>query len=118
MTSDDIANLTELKLSGISLFDFAGAASESANRRAAPSCRAYPGSKDWPSHIVWKVFDLLVGGVLIKSVPLAAPCFNSWPEARDEETCAYIKEHWSESRFQYALSFDFEPRPEAGGTTY
>ena len=100
LTSDVIANLTDLTLSNISLFDFASTTSGSTDKRSTPSCRAYPGSHDWPSDKAWKVLDLLVGRALIKSVPLAAPCFNSWPKVRDEETCAYIKAHWPESRFQ------------------
>lgn len=100
LTSEVIANLTDLHLSNISLFDFATSCSSSQAKRSAPSCRAFPGSDDWPSDVVWKVFDLLLGGALIKGTPLAAPCFNSWPELRDEETCEYIKERWHTPRFQ------------------
>jgi hypothetical protein len=89
----DAGNLTNL-------FGSAGSSQSSSGKKAPPRCKAYPGTPEWPSDVVWKTFDNLIGGALIKTVPLAAPCFNSWPAVRDPAKCASISAHWSDFRLQ------------------
>jgi len=60
-----------------------------------PTCKVFPGDALWPLQKVWDIFNTTLGGALVQTVPLAAPCYNSWPE-RDEATCQYITEHWSD----------------------
>jgi hypothetical protein len=62
---------------------------------ASPGCKVFPGDALWPSQNVWNLFNATLGGALIKTVPLAAPCYNNWPE-RDAAACQYVTEHWSD----------------------
>jgi len=92
-TGLDAANLT-------ALFGFEKTSQSSRKPGDRPRCKAYPGTPEWPPAIVWKAFDLILGGALVKTVPLAAPCFNSWPSERNDTRCAFINAHWKEFRFQ------------------
>ncbi|GFF31483.1 6-hydroxy-D-nicotine oxidase [Aspergillus udagawae] len=47
----------------------------------------------------WELFDLLLGGALVKTVPLAASCYSSWPEY-DAAECETVKSHWTNSYMQ------------------
>ncbi|CAG5182752.1 uncharacterized protein ALTATR162_LOCUS10317 [Alternaria atra] len=54
-------------------------------------CKAFPGDSNYPKEWVWSVFDLLLGGALIKTTPIAAPCYkNSAWNDYDEGKCADI----------------------------
>lgn len=57
-----------------------------------------PGDKCWPSAIEWKTLDLLVGGKLIKSEPIARSCYNG-PDKNDAQ-CQYVDNMWSDQDFQ------------------
>jgi len=57
------------------LFGF-GDASSNKKRSSSASCKTAPGDLLWPAPILWKLFDVLVGGSLIKAVPIAAPCHS------------------------------------------
>lgn len=39
------------------------------------ACRVFPGDEAWPSQETWDTFGKLLGGVLIKTVPIAALCY-------------------------------------------
>src|SRR5690349_21447305 len=56
-------------------------------------CKVFPGDAAWPSDAVWKTFNASVGGALIKTVPLAAPCYKSWPQY-DAAKCAQVTANW------------------------
>ncbi|RDW88457.1 FAD binding protein-1 [Coleophoma cylindrospora] len=62
----------------------------------AHACKLLPGDQAWPSQRVWSVFDMLLGGTLIKTVPLAAPCYEDWPEYNATE-CTTITNGWGDS---------------------
>ncbi|KAJ6111988.1 FAD linked oxidase N-terminal [Penicillium sp. IBT 18751x] len=81
------------------LFDFAKNSSLSA--RAHSACKVFPGDVAWPSKFVWALFDELLGGALIKTVPLAAACYSSWPEY-DSDECATITTDWTNSNLHAA----------------
>lgn len=102
LTAEVIANLTSNGIANASLFDFTAPVKPSTPK---PPCKTYPGTPEWPSELVWRVFDSLVGGRLVKTVPLAAPCFNGWPEVKDEVKCAVVKSRWGVPRFQCAPHF-------------
>ena len=89
----DAGNLT-------SLFGPASSSQSSGGKKEPSRCKAYPGTPEWPSDLVWKAFNGLLGGALIKTVPLAAPCFNNWPAVRDPARCASISARWNDFRLQ------------------
>lgn len=41
------------------------------------ACKAFPGDWDYPRSAVWSLFDLLLGGSLIKTIPIAASCYKA-----------------------------------------
>ncbi|KAB8291646.1 hypothetical protein EYC80_006446 [Monilinia laxa] len=95
LTDSIITNLTKIGLPNATLFDFATTNGRLANRSS--SCKAYPGDSAWPSTSVWDTLDLLAGGALIATVPLAAPCYADWPANQNSDKCLYITDDWSNS---------------------
>lgn len=96
LTDDVMANLTSLELSNVTLFGFDSETDEAALERRSffGACKTYPGDWLWPSNIVWKVFNLLLGGQnLIKTVPFAAPCYSEFGGV-DQAKCDYITANW------------------------
>lgn len=75
-------------------------------------CRFMPGDAGWPSADQWSQLNSSVGGQLIATVPLAAPCHDStaprqglarnWP-TYDEEKCAELQDSWLEPELQCVL---------------
>ncbi|KAI2606605.1 FAD-binding domain-containing protein [Hypoxylon sp. NC1633] len=98
LTPDVISNLTDYNLTSVELFDFSDT-DAGAEKRAARVCKTYPGDKAWPSTPIWDLFNILLGGALIKGVPAAAPCYTDWPEY-NAATCASITAQWETPRFQ------------------
>jgi hypothetical protein len=47
------------------------------DRLKSGACKAYPGDAQWPPQSTWDMFDRMLGGALIKTVPLAAPCYRN-----------------------------------------
>lgn len=94
LTPDVLTNPTALNLTGVDMFDF-GSTDDAVAKRASAACKVFPGDKAWPSDLIWTVFDLLLGGALIKTTPLAAPCYSGWPKVRNAAECSYITNNWS-----------------------
>ncbi|KAF5004969.1 hypothetical protein FDECE_8565 [Fusarium decemcellulare] len=98
LTEAVLANLTDLGLDHIELFQFADEA-EVFDKRSllglAAKCKTMPGDLLWPGKLVWKVFDLLTGGALIKTVPFGAVCFPG--EHYDASECSRILDNWTNS---------------------
>ena len=95
-------SLSTLKSSQKALFGFG----TNGSRPSAPhkgECKLLPGDKSWPSDGVWGQFDDLLGGALIKTVPLAAACYPSWPEY-DSDKCENVTADWTVSYMQYVLT--------------
>lgn len=99
LTGPVLGNLTRLNLTGVSKFAFPSGSRESAAKKSRSRCKTFPGDKDWPRDEEWDVLNILTGGSLIKTVPLAAPCYNGWPQ-RDAAECAYIQSKWTDPLFQ------------------
>ena len=98
LTDAVIANLTALELSDIGLFTFADspAVEETAllvEKRAAAVCKTYPGDALWPSEFVWTLFDILLGGALIETIPYAAPCYDDFGNF-DKSKCDFLTNNW------------------------
>ncbi|KAL2267407.1 hypothetical protein VTJ83DRAFT_4684 [Remersonia thermophila] len=62
-----------------------------------PRCKSFPGDPSWPSDATWSRFNATLGGALIKTVPLAAPCYRHRPEY-DPAACQRVREAWSTPR--------------------
>ncbi|KAH6679924.1 hypothetical protein F5X68DRAFT_244846 [Plectosphaerella plurivora] len=96
LTEAVLANLTSLELSNISLFAFAE--DETLDKRTPSSlfkCKTFPGDVLYPGSLVWKIFDLLTGGALIKTVPIGAVCYEG--EHYDAAACEELLASWSTS---------------------
>jgi hypothetical protein len=99
LTDAVLANLTTLELSNISLFAFAD--DEALEKRTLSSlfkCKTFPGDILYPGTLVWKIFDLLTGGALIKTVPIGAVCYEG--EHYDATACEALLESWTSSPTQ------------------
>ncbi|KAJ3580014.1 hypothetical protein NPX13_g554 [Xylaria arbuscula] len=98
LTDNVLAQLSNQELTNISLFDFVDNvnSTEKDNRSLVTGCKTYPGDKLWPVQAVWKVFDLLTGGALIKTIPVGAVCYTN-NEHYDADKCQNILDHWTES---------------------
>ncbi len=66
-------------------------------------CKALPGDESWPAEDTWRKLNRLLGGSLIKAVPLAAPCYDSWPEQRNASECKRLTDAWADPRTQYVI---------------
>ncbi|KAI5460548.1 hypothetical protein BGZ63DRAFT_405016 [Mariannaea sp. PMI_226] len=58
------------------------------------SCKAFPGTPNWPSKHVWDGLNRSLGGRLLHPDPPAAACHSDWPEY-NTSTCSKIKADWS-----------------------
>lgn len=100
--TSETLQLTEAALANVSsnqtaLFQFDN--SSSLSTRSVNGCKVFPGDFLWPSNWVWSLFDKFLGGALIKTVPLAASCYSSWPQY-DADECAAITDDWTNSNLQ------------------
>lgn len=95
-------SLSHLDQNHSALFDFGQNETDLKPRTwgAWVHCKVFPGDLLWPLPFVWDLFDRLLGGALIKTVPLAASCYSSWSEY-DRNECETISEQWSDSHLQY-----------------
>jgi hypothetical protein len=57
------------------------------------TCKAYPGSSDWPSHKAWSRLNDTLDGRLFAPVPPGAVCHKGWP-SYDKDTCPEVAEAW------------------------
>lgn len=62
-------------------------------------CRPHPGDKAWPSKREWDALDEALSGALVKTVPLAAPCFHDWG-VYDAEKCEAVTRDWNSPYLQ------------------
>ncbi|KAF5504947.1 FAD-linked oxidoreductase ZEB1 [Colletotrichum siamense] len=73
--------------------------SPSTQPQVRAACKAFPGDPSWPRDEVWGVLDQLLGGALIPTKPLGAPCYNSQWGARDDIECANIIKNSANANF-------------------
>ncbi|KAI8669916.1 hypothetical protein LRP88_01637 [Fusarium phalaenopsidis] len=62
------------------------------------SCKAYPGSHDWPSHQTWSRLNESLAGRLLAPPPPGAVCHPGWP-TYDRDTCPQVQKNWSVYEF-------------------
>ncbi|KAK1977134.1 FAD binding domain-containing protein [Colletotrichum cereale] len=60
-------------------------------------CRCFPGDACWPTAAKWDAFNQTVGGRLIATVPIGAPCHDSSFGAYDDAKCTALKAVWGKS---------------------
>ncbi|KAJ2997615.1 hypothetical protein NUW58_g600 [Xylaria curta] len=101
LTDEILAQLASQELANVSLFEFPEHVEETENdkRSIFTGCKTYPGDLLWPLKPVWKIFDLLTGSALIKTVPIGAACYKN-SEHYDAAKCAEILANWNESPTQ------------------
>ncbi|OLN84896.1 putative FAD-linked oxidoreductase-like protein 11 [Colletotrichum chlorophyti] len=92
LTDAVLANLTALQLSNISLFGFDDDSSIE-KRTFFGRCKTYPGDLLYPTGLVWNVFNLLLGGVLTKTVPEASVCYDDFGNY-DKAKCDFLTNNW------------------------
>ncbi|KAF7879761.1 uncharacterized protein EAF02_007931 [Botrytis sinoallii] len=95
LTDAIVTNLTDIGLSNAELFEFDTSSSDLSKRTY--SCKVYPGDAAWPATLIWDIFDILAGGALISTVPLAAPCYADWPHHENTAQCLHITDDWTNS---------------------
>lgn len=102
LTNDVLTNVTTaIQNNSISsLFAFgANSTSSTGSKRNWRSCKILPGDSLWPDDTVWNIFNALLGGRLIKAAPLAASCYEDWPEYNPAQ-CSTITSDWLISNLQ------------------
>ncbi|RDA92316.1 hypothetical protein CP533_3265 [Ophiocordyceps camponoti-saundersi (nom. inval.)] len=57
-------------------------------------CKPGPGDAGWPSRVTWAALNRTLDGALIRTVPLAAPCYKSWG-VYDAEKCHSVTVNWT-----------------------
>ena len=62
-------------------------------------CRTFPGDSSWPPESEWSELNNLLGGSLIQTVPIAAPCYKDW-DVYNKEQCDAISEKFTNPYLQ------------------
>ncbi|KAF2724761.1 FAD/FMN-containing isoamyl alcohol oxidase MreA [Polychaeton citri CBS 116435] len=75
-----------------------------ASGQGQTACRCYPGDDCWPSAYEWATFNDTIGGKLVATVPLAAPCHNDRFAAYDNTTCSALQDGWTSPETHYVDS--------------
>lgn len=97
LTDQALADCANQGLGDISPFSFRRP--HPGHPKPRPRCKTYPGDPDWPTDKTWHLFDHLLGGVLIKTVPEAAVCYPEWGHYSASE-CAELTATWENSTYR------------------
>lgn len=112
LTTERLAELSASASFNLSLFEFeSNSSSQVTKRSASGSCKTAPGDWLWPSAFVWEIFDLLLGGALVKTVPLASPCYHNWGNY-DADLCSLVTANWSTWSYMQCVSSHFSSTSE------
>lgn len=99
LTDNVLAKLTKYGLSEQSAVSFAQLPQHLATRQSnasVPKCKTYPGDPEWPSEAAWRLFDVLLGRRLIKTVPEASLCYPEWGQY-SAAACESLTASWNNS---------------------
>lgn len=67
-------------------------------------CKVFPGDSKWPNDDTWAFLNSTTSnGGLIKTIPIAAPCYAG--PMHNEDICNYVTNQWSNSSLQYVPCF-------------
>ncbi|PGH12703.1 hypothetical protein AJ79_04063 [Helicocarpus griseus UAMH5409] len=58
-------------------------------------CKVFPGDPLWPRPPMWDIFNRLLGGGLIPSLPMASACYEG--EEYDAERCEFVEANFNNS---------------------
>lgn len=96
LTEDELQRLIETTAvaDDAHLFTFDDGSAVDPDRLKSGACKVFPGDSQWPSQSTWDTFDKLLGGALIKTVPLAAPCYHNLG-VYDAEKCQAVRDSFS-----------------------
>ncbi|KAH6629017.1 hypothetical protein C7974DRAFT_358570 [Boeremia exigua] len=83
-------------LAGITLLSVAVAGNQASNQ-----CKTFPEDRAWPSASEWDSFNKTVGGRLVETVPLGAPCHGS---TFDDAACESLQRQWQTEKIHYESS--------------
>ena len=108
LLSPETLQLTEAVLDRVASDDltseyidiFAFESNNTIAKRQASSCKTYPGDRLWPSTLIWIVFDLLLGRRLLKTEPIAAPCYDSEWGSQDLAECNALVSRFTKATTQ------------------
>ncbi|KAI8941278.1 hypothetical protein NX059_002508 [Plenodomus lindquistii] len=80
--TDDVLESIDAQVNGTDVlaligFDDSAGSAGAKRTRGNAACKTFPGDWNYPLPIVWSLFDTLLGGALIKTTPVAAPCYKS-----------------------------------------
>lgn len=68
--------------------------------RTYTACKIFPTDESWPSDAQWALLNKTTNGALIKTVPLASPCYISPFSDFNTNECTYITAQWTNSSLQ------------------
>jgi hypothetical protein len=97
LTDEKLSELLQTKGSPQTshLFRFGNGSTPNPDWLKSGACRVFPGDEGWPSQSVWDTFNKLLGrDALIKTVPLAAPCYQNLG-VYDTAKCTTVRETFS-----------------------
>ncbi|KAK0111243.1 hypothetical protein ONS95_001616 [Cadophora gregata] len=95
LTEEGLSQLDK-NTSALFQFDNSDEATDELERRSSRSCKVFPGDFLWPSDIFWDIFNWVLGNdALIKTVPLASPCYNG--AYYNAAKCATLYANWTNS---------------------
>ncbi|KAI0844755.1 FAD-binding domain-containing protein [Daldinia vernicosa] len=61
---------------------------------AESPCRCFPGDTCWPTIDVWDAFNTSLGGKLIPTIPIGAPCHRDTPTGYNSDQCRNLQDAW------------------------
>ena len=99
--TDDCLSTLDNNTAALFQFDDTDVTEISANltRRSTSLCRIFPGDKSWPSDFIWNTLDWVLGNnALIKTVPLASPCYYGF--YYNQAKCDALTANWTNSYLQ------------------
>jgi hypothetical protein len=93
-------SLSTLDSNTAALFRFYNETDTSANLAKRSACKVFPGDPSWPSNSTWETVNRVLGNnALIKTIPLAAPCYDAWGDYNLTE-CDRLTANWTNSYLQ------------------
>lgn len=66
------------------------------------SCKTFPGDDAWPKDTTWDMFDVLLGGALIPTKPIAASCYDTRWGKKDAAACSNVTNNFTSPLFHSA----------------
>ena len=96
LTDRVLADLATRGVPDASLFSFQSDVPSDAERNQSGQCKTYPGDAAWPSAQTWALFNVLLDGALIKTIPDTATCYSEW-SVFDASKCQNLTVNYADS---------------------